>query len=113
MDHTKSHYLELEQGLYSLRVHFGMCQGAKNEDVLDWSRFFLAWSQKAKKDCGSWSLENLRNIENFVKNLEKSKVGVMGYEVLERMMGEAAVHLNQEILTSLRSLNEKKVSLPA
>jgi hypothetical protein len=103
VDTSKGYYLELEQKLYSLRTHFGMCHGAKNEEVLDWARFFMDWSRRASKYCDAWSAENLRNSENFVKNLEKPKVGVMGYEVLERVMAEASLSLNQEILKSLKA----------
>jgi len=101
IDTTKAHYLDLEQKLHTLRTHFTMCKGADNKEVLDWAKFFLGWSKAASQQCGSWTVENLRNIENFAKNLEKSKVGVMGYEVLESMMGEAAVSLNCEILAYL------------
>jgi hypothetical protein len=101
MDASKGYYLELEQRLYSLRVHFDMCKGAGNSETVDWARFFLAWSQKASKHCGAWSADNLRISENFVRNLEKSKIGIMGYEVLERTMFEASRNLNQEILKSL------------
>jgi hypothetical protein len=109
MDTSKGYYLELEQALYSLRIHFAQCQGAKNEEVLDWSKFFLDWSRKAVKYCGSWSEESLRNAENLAKNLEKPKVGVMGYEVLERAMSETAWNLNQEILKNLKTEEAGKV----
>jgi hypothetical protein len=106
---SKGYYLELEQRLYSLRTHFDMCRGAGNEETIDWARFFLAWSQKASKYCNAWSGENLRAVENFIRSLEKSKVGVMGYEVLERTMAEASLNLDQEILKSLKGREEKSL----
>jgi hypothetical protein len=105
---SKNHYLDLELSLYSLRVHYDMCKGATNEEVLEWARFFCNWCRAAVKYCGIWSLENQKNAENFVKNLEKSKVGVMGYEVLERLMGEANVNLNREIIQSLKPTDKTK-----
>jgi hypothetical protein len=114
IDTSKGYYLELEQRLYSLRAHFDICQGASNAETADWARFFLVWSQKASKYCDSWSLENLGAAEGFVRNLEKSKIGIMGYEVLERIMAEASWNLNQEILKNLKGLEMKKpVSRPA
>ncbi len=109
MDTSKGYYFELEQRLYSLRTHFDMCKGAGNEETVDWAKFFLAWSQKAAKYCNPWGAENLRAVENFVRNLEKSKVGVMGYEVLERTMAEASWNLDQEILKSLRGQEGKNL----
>jgi hypothetical protein len=106
---SKGYYLELEQRLHALRTHFDMCRGAVNEETIDWAKFFLAWSQKASKYCNSWSAENLRTAENFVRNLEKSKIGVMGYEVLERAMAEASWNLDQEILKSLKGSEEKSL----
>ena len=102
IDTTKSHYLDLEQKLHYLRVHFDMCQGADNKEVLDWAKFYLGWCKTASQQCGGWADPALKNAENFVKNLEKSKVGVVGgYEVLENQMAEASAALNSEILKSL------------
>ena len=103
IDTSKGFYLDLENKLHTLRVHFSMCKDLKNEDVLEWARFFQGWSQEAASRCGDWSRENLKNAEAFVKNLEKTKVGIMGYEVLERVMGEAAMNLNGEILKAVRN----------
>src|SRR5580692_2848765 len=111
METSKGYHLELEQRLHSLRTHFDMCKGAGNEETVDWANFFLAWSQKASKYCDPWSAENLRAAQKFAGNLEKSKIGVMGYEVLERIMTEASRNLDQEILRSLRS-RELKNSPP-
>jgi len=113
MDTSKGFYLELDQKLYALRTHYSMCPGLKNEEVLEWANFFLAWSREAVKKCGDWSLENLKNTENFIKNLEKAKMGIMGAEVLDRVMGEASLHLNREILKELRREEEKKQPISA
>lgn len=110
---SNAFYLDLDQALYSLRTHFDMCKGATNDEVLEWSKFFRDWSKKASHYCGSWSAENLKHAENFVRNLEKSKVGVMGYEVLERVMAEAYWNLNQEILKALKQHNGTKEPLLA
>lgn len=111
IDTSKSYYLELEQKLYSLRCHYALCQGASNEETLDWAKFFFSWSQKASKYCDSWGVENLRSVENFLRSLEKSKIGIMAYEVLERIMNEAYWNLNQEILKSLRDREAKSFAL--
>src|SRR5581483_3307495 len=113
IDTNKGHYLELEQKLHALQIHFDLCKGAKNEEVLDWAKFFLSWSQKASKTCGPWSQENLKTTESFVRNLEKSKVGLMGYEVLERTMAEAYWNLHQEILKALKKRESQGLQLKA
>lgn len=102
VDTSKSYYLDLEQKLYTLRTHFSMCKDLKNDEVLEWARFFEKWSREAAARCGVWTLENLKNAESFIKNLEKTKVGIMGYEVLERLMAEAAQNLNKEILDAMK-----------
>ncbi len=102
VDTSKGYYLELEQRLYSLRGHFALCQGLRDEETLDWAKFFLTWSQKASKCCDSWSAENLRVLDNLILELQKSKGSVTGYEVLEGIMAVATNHLNQEILKNLR-----------
>ncbi len=112
MDTSKSFYLELEQKLFTLRTHFAICKDLKNDDVLEWAKFFEKWSREATAKCGVWTLENLKNAENFVKNLEKTKVGIVGYEVLERLMGEAALRLNREILDAVKRLEGQKEPLP-
>lgn len=109
VDTSKSYYLDLEQKLYTLRTHFSMCKDLKNEEVLEWARFFDKWSREATARCGVWTLENLKNAENFIGNLQKSKVGIMGYEVLERLMGEAAMSLNKEILDAVKPVGAVRV----
>jgi|GEM_PF-2818713 len=113
VDTSKGFYLEMEQKLYALRTHYAMCQGLTNAEVLEWAKFYLGWSREAVKKCGDWSLENLRQTENFVKNLEKVKVGIMGSEVLEQVMGEASLNLNREILNNLKGPEKKKQPLSA
>jgi hypothetical protein len=113
MDTSNSFYLGLDQSLRTLRVHFDMSRGASNDEVLEWAKYFLDWSDKASRYCGPWSAENLKQAGNFVRNLEKSTAGIVGYEVLERAMGEAASNLNQEILNVLKELRIEKQLLPA
>jgi len=112
IDMTKAHYLELEERIHSLRTHFALCKGADDKETLDWAKFFLAWSKAACLKCGDWSQVNLRGAENFVKDLERSKGGVLGYGVLEHQMAEAATRLNGEILDSLRK-TPARVTVPA
>lgn len=88
--------LELDQKLNSLRIHFESCKDASNQEVLDWAKFFLGWSKTAAQNYGDWSRENRGQAENLVKQLEKKKTMVLGYEVLERMMAEAALNLDRE-----------------
>ena len=95
---NKAYYLKLEDEIYYLRVHYSMCQGIQKEEILEWARFFLTWSRKASQDCEIWSQENLQRVEKFVKSLEKSKVDPESYGTLEKMLAEAALHLNHEIL---------------
>jgi hypothetical protein len=113
MDTSNSFYLGLDQSLHTLRVHFDMSRGATNDEVLEWAKYFLDWSHKAMRYCGPWSAENLNHAESFVRNLEKSSAGIVGYEVLERTMGEAALNLNQEILDVLKQPCLEKQLLPA
>ena len=88
--------LELDQKLHSLRNHFDFCKGASNPEVLDWAKFFLGWSKTAAQNYGDWSRENQTQVENLVKELEKKKTLILGFEVLERMMAEAALNLERE-----------------
>ncbi len=113
MNTSNSFYLGLDQSLHTLRIHFDMSRGATNDEVMEWAKFFEDWSRKASHYCGPWSAENLRHAENFVKNLQKSKVGIVGYEVLERVMGEAAMNLNREILQAVQQPGEEKATLLA
>ena len=93
----KAYYLELENEIYYLRMHYSMCQGIKKEEVQEWTRFFLAWSRKASQGCEIWSQENLQAVEKFSRNLEKSKTDPASYGALEKMMAEAEQRLNHEI----------------
>jgi hypothetical protein len=113
MDTENSFYLGLDQSLHTLRVHFDMSRGATNDEVLEWAKYFLDWCNKASRYCGPWSAENVKHTGNFVRNLEKSTAGIVGYEVLERAMGEAALNLHQEILNVLKELGLEKQPLPA
>ena len=113
MNTTNHFYLGLEQSLHVLRIHFDMSRGATNEEVLGWAKYFEDWSRKAFQHCGPWSAENLKHAEDFVKNLEKPKAGMVGYEVLEKAMGEAAVSLNSEILGALQQTPGPKEPIPA
>lgn len=100
VNELKAHNLELDQKLHSLRIHFDYCKGASNQEVLDWARFFLGWSKTAAHTYGDWSRENQTQAENLVKELEKKKTLVLGCEVLERMMAEAASNLGGEMAES-------------
>jgi len=99
----QAYYLELEDKIYYLRLHYSMCQGIKKEEMLEWARFFLAWSREASQRCDIWSQENLRDMERFVKSLEKAKADTASYAVLEKAMAEAALRLDHEILKVFQS----------
>jgi hypothetical protein len=101
-DISNGFYMDLEQGLYFLRMHFEMCEGSKDSELLDWGRFFVEWSRKAAQECGSWSVANLEIAENVFETLQKSKTGLMGFEVLKRAMNDAAHSLNLEIKEALK-----------
>lgn len=103
MDTSKGKYLDLEAQLHYLRLHFEMCDGAKDSEVQDWGRFFLQWARKASADCGPWSKKILETAEQILETLAKSKSGLMGFEVLKRAMADASHHLNVEIAESLRA----------
>ena len=103
MDTSKGKYLDLEGQLYYLRLHFEMCEGAKDSEVQDWGRFFLQWARKASADCGPWSKKSLEAAEQILETLGKSKSGLMGFEVLKRAMADASHHLNVEIAEVLRA----------
>src|SRR5258708_35312263 len=105
MDLSKNFYLDLEQGLHGLVVHFDMLQDAKDAEVLDWARFFMKWSETAARLCGSWSRENMYLAEKIVRNLKESKTGVMGYEALKTAMSEASRNLTREIQETLKKGN--------
>ena len=111
MDALKDNYLDLEQRLSLLQIHFNMCQGSNNEETLVWARFFFAWSKQAKKYCNDWAEDNLKTAENFVNTLEKSKRGAAGYDILHRIMTEAARNLTAEKAKSrTRSLEQFSTS---
>jgi hypothetical protein len=112
MNSSNSFYLDLDQALHRLRVHFDMSRGATNDEVLEWAKYFRDWSHKASRLCGPWSAENLTHAENFVNNLEKSKAGTVGYEALETAMRAAATRLNEEIVKALKQPGEPKEPLP-
>lgn len=109
MDSSKGKYLDLEKDLHYLRLHFEMCEGAKDSEVQEWGRFFLQWAKRASKDCGPWSQKTAEVAEQVLDSLTKSKTGLMGFEVLKRAMADATHHLNVEITGSLRG---KAVEMP-
>jgi hypothetical protein len=111
IDTSRSHYLDLEKDLHYLREHFSMCRGATDDEIVDWAKFFLGWSKKARTTCGPWAVENLSSVEAFVKTLQKSKSGSSGYEVLERSMAMASSNLNREILASVRPPSKEKIAV--
>lgn len=96
MDTLIDNHLDLEQRLSFLQIHLNMCKGADNEETLAWARFFFAWSKQAAKDCNAWAEENLKTAEKFVNTLEKSRRGDAGYDILQRIMTEAARNLTAE-----------------
>lgn len=112
VDTTKGFYLDLEQKLYALRTHFGMCKNLKNEDVLEWAKFFQAWSKEASSFCEPWAKETLVLAAEIVRNLEGTRNAVTGTEILERVMVEAAQNLNREIVKGLRQGDGLKESAP-
>jgi hypothetical protein len=69
MDTSKAFYLDLEQDLYFLSLHYDMCQGATDPEVIDWARFFQRWAEKATKNCGPWSWTSLEAAQNIVLEL--------------------------------------------
>jgi len=103
MDSEKGFYLDLEQQLHLLILHYGMCQGAMDPEVVDWARFFQKWAEEASKRCGSWSWEILEEARKICKELEKSKSGQTGYTALGKAMAKASGSLNAEIKSSLLS----------
>lgn len=102
MDGFNPVYFELEQNLYYLRLHFEMCDGARDPEVGEWCRFFVDWSRKASKSCGTWSRGNLETAEQILKVLEKSKSGLTGFETLKGLMSGAHQSLNAEIKDNLK-----------
>jgi hypothetical protein len=103
MDSKKGFYLDLEQELHVLILHYGMCHGAMDPEVIDWARFFQRWAEEASKRCGPWSREALAQAREIYRELEKSKLGKTGYEDLGRAMAFASRNLNIEIKSSLLS----------
>jgi hypothetical protein len=98
IDTKHGYYLDLEQKLFTLRTHFEMCRGAKNEDVQHWAKFFREWARKAVVDCGPWCRNLCVDLDQVLKDLEKNKMGDFGYEIIEHLMAKAAFNLNAEIL---------------
>lgn len=101
MDPMKAFYLDLEQDLHLLILHYSMCEGATDPEVTDWARFFVRWAEKATKHSGPWSWKLLESAQNIVKELEKSKDGRKGYDSLGQAMAQASNKLNAEIKTFL------------
>ncbi len=97
MDTSNALYLDLEQDLYFLTLHYDMCQGATDPEMIDWARFFQRWAEKATKKCGPWSWITLETARNIVLELERSKSGENGYEALGKAMDGASKKLNAEI----------------
>src|SRR5690242_17736652 len=103
MEGFKPAYFELEQNLYYLRLHFEMCDGARDPEVQDLCKFFVGWSKKASGTCGTWSRNNLETAEQILKTLEKSKTGLTGFETLKSLMASAYQSLNAEIKEGLKA----------
>ena len=102
-----SFHLDMEQELYFLRVHFEMCEGSNDSEMADWGRFYLEWSRKASRECGAWSKGNLETAEKIFQTLQRSKTGLMGFEVLKKAMAEASYQLNAEIMEALRARKDQ------
>jgi len=111
-DTSNGFYLDLEQGLYFLRMHFEMCEGSKDSEILDWGRFFVEWSRKASGECGPWSKGNLELSQKVFETLQRSNTGLMGFEVLKRAMTDAAHNLNSEIKEALKATKAPAANSP-
>lgn len=90
-------FVELEQKLSGLRVHYQLCQELSAKDVLDWAKFFLRWSQFASEISGPWAMAGLLKAEKLVSDLSKPKPAPMSYETLDLFMAEAQMNIQEEI----------------
>ncbi len=102
MESSKSFLEVLDDELNVLIMHFGMCEGFDNEEVLDWAKFFLRWAESAVKHCGPWSQLSLVRARDIVRQMEIATSGRAGHLSLGNAMGEAYRNIAHELKKDLK-----------
>jgi hypothetical protein len=102
MDTSKSFYLDLEQGLHDIILHFAMCRGDQDPEVVDGARSFQHWAGKAAQHCGPWSKEILEQAQGIFQEMEKSGSDERGHKALSKAILDAFRNLNAEIKDNLK-----------
>ena len=92
--------LELDHQLTRLRTHYDYFEGAEAKEVLEWARFFQRWAKFAAGQGLSWVKPHLQQANFLVSEFSGRKPTPRAYDILKRVMQEAADDLSGEIQQS-------------
>lgn len=95
-------FVEMEQKLSVLRVHYGLCTTLEAKEVLDWAKFLLQWSRVLAEIGGAKAKNLFLKTNKLVLDLAKPKPGMEAYEALDRILEEAQAIIQEEIFESAR-----------
>ncbi len=95
--------LELDNQLTRLRTHYDYFEGSDAKEVLEWARFFQRWTKFAANQGFSWMKPHFQQANFLVSEFSGRKPTARAYEILKRVMQEAADDLENE----LRQFQEK------
>jgi hypothetical protein len=89
--------LELDNQLTRLRTHYDYFEGSDAKEVLEWARFFQRWTKFASNQGLSWVKPHLQQANFLVSEFSGRKPTAQAYEILQRVMREAAEDLRSEV----------------
>jgi hypothetical protein len=93
-------FVELEEKLSVLRVHFEVCEDLKPNEVLEWAKFFLRWSKVVAEIGGPHAKNNFLKANTLFSEMFNAKPGFRGYEAMDALMEEAQGMIQEEIFNA-------------
>ncbi len=103
-------FVELEEKLSVLRVHYELCPELKPKEVLDWAKFFLQWSRVLGEIGSPRCKTNFLKTSKLVMDLAGVKAGFNPYEALETAMEEAQKVIQEEIFDFTKPQKMARIS---
>lgn len=90
-------FIELEEKLTILRVHYELCPDLHAKEVLEWAKFFLQWSRVLGEIGNPRCKNNFLKVNKLMTELSSSKSDQKAYEALEKAMAEAQEIVQESI----------------
>ena len=95
-------FIEMEEKLIVLRVHYGLLGSLEPKEVLDWAKFLLQWSRVLGEIGGTNSKNLFLKVNKLVLDLSKPKVVMEAYEAMDRILAEAQTIIQEEIFEAAK-----------